>query len=273
MKYIVIKELQAFLGNVSGYIIMGVFIVLNSLFMWIVPGENNVLDAGYASLSTMFFLAPWMFLFLIPAIAMRLIAEERKNGTLELLLMRPFSVWQLVISKYLAAIILIMLSMAPTLIYAITVGMLSQNSFDLDWGGVWGSYIGLFMLASAYASLGLFASTLTDNQVVALLIAIVLCFVAFIGPDALHSLFPTASQSNIINLGINEHYLSLSRGVVDTRDVVYFICFNLIALFSAKTIIENKKNSYATMAKPTTKKPTAYIYTIVLIVLQACCLV
>jgi ABC-2 type transport system permease protein len=218
------KEIVSFFSSLTGYIAIIVFLALTGWFMWINPGEFNVLDGGYSSIDTLFFIAPWVFLFLVPATTMRSFAEERKTGTIELLLTHPISEMQLVMAKYLAAVTLILLSLLPCLIYFTTVYFIGNPIGNIDSGGTWGSFIGLFFLASAYAAIGIFSSSLTDNQIIAFIVAAVLCFFIYTGFDGLASMAPLKSVSAlIISLGINEHYKSLSRGVIDIRDLMYFV--------------------------------------------------
>ena len=202
--------------------------------MWINPGEFNILEAGHSNIDTLFFIAPWVFLILVPAITMRSFAEERKTGTIDLLLTYPISDTKLVAAKYFAAGTLILLSLLPCLIYFATVYSLGSPVGNIDTGGTWGSFTGLFLLASAYASTGIFASSLTDNQIVAFMISACMCFFLYTGFDGLASI-PIFKPINsfILSLGINDHYKSLSRGVIDIRDVVYFVGLSIIALSGA----------------------------------------
>ena len=217
------KEIVSFFSSLTGYIAVAVFLALTGWFMWINPGEFNILDSGYATIDTLFFVAPWVFLFLVPAITMRSFAEERKTGTLELLLTKPLTEWQLVAAKYFAAVTLVLLSLAPCIIYYLTVYFIGSPAGNIDTGGVAGSFAGLFLLASAYASVGVFASSLTDNQIVAFILSASLCFFIHSGFDGLASLPLFRSVDTfIMSMGINEHYKSLSRGVIDSRDIVYF---------------------------------------------------
>ncbi len=225
-----LKEVKGFFSNLTGYIVIIVFVLANTLFMWVFPGELNVLDAGYASLDTLFTLAPWVFLFLVPAITMRMFAEEKKSGTLELLLARPLTDLQIVLAKFFAAITLVLLSLIPCLICFISLYLLGSPIGNIDTGATWGSMIGLFMLGAIYASLGIFTSSLSDNIIVAFISALVLSFIFYIGFDSLAQIPVFESISTfILYLGINDHYQSISRGVVDIRDLVYFI--GVISLF------------------------------------------
>lgn len=217
------KELAVFFSSVMGYLAILIFLIATGLFLWVIPGGNNVLDGGYATLDGLFGLAPWLFLFLIPAITMRSFAEERKTGTLDLLQTRPLTETQLVLGKNLASLAIALIAIAPTLIYFLSVYLLGNPAGNIDTGGTWGSYIGLVLLAMVYVSIGCFCSSLTDSQVVAFLLAIVITFVFYMGFDVAGDAFGGIGQI-MSALSIDEHYRSISRGVADTRDLVYFVC-------------------------------------------------
>jgi len=236
------KETGGFFSSITGYIVIVVFLLINSMFMWVFPGDFNLIDAGYANLDTLFLISPWVFLFLVPAVTMRLFSNEKKSGTMELLLTRPLSDFTIVFAKFLTGLFLVLLSLLPTAIYYISVYILGNPVGNLDSGGILGSYIGLFFLAGIYVSIGLFASSLTENQLVAFIISMILCFIFYFGFDALASL-PLFNNfdSIIVNIGINEHYRSISRGVVDSRDVVYFISIIAVFLFLTKTVLTRRK--------------------------------
>lgn len=224
------KEIQAFLGSLIGYIVIIVFITIMGLIMWVFPGDLNVLDSEYASLSPLFTMAPWIFMFLIPAVTMRLFADENRSGTIELLLTKPLTDFQIILAKYLAGFLLVIFSLLPTLVYYASIYYLGSPMGNLDQGGSWGSYLGLLFLASGFVSIGLFSSSLSDNQVIAFIIAVFLSFIFFIGFDFISSLDLFGPIDLLImKLGINEHYASMSRGVIDSRDAVYFL--SLIAFF------------------------------------------
>jgi ABC-2 type transport system permease protein len=210
--------------------------------MFIFPGEFNLLDAGYANLDTLFIISPWVFLFLVPAITMRLFSDEKKSGTIELLLTRPLSDFTIVLAKFLTGLTLVLFSLLPTLIYYISVYVLGNPVGNLDSGGIFGSYIGLFFLAGIYVSIGLLASSITDNQIVSFIFSMILCFVFYFGFDAIASL-PVFKgfDSIVVNIGINEHYRSVSRGVVDSRDVIYFLSIITVFLFFTKTVLSRRK--------------------------------
>ena len=224
------KEIQAFLGSLIGYIVIIVFLTIIGLIMWVFPGDMNILNSEYASLGPLFNIAPWVFMFLIPAVTMRLFADENKSGTIELLLTKPLTDLQIIGAKYLAGFILVLFSLLPTLVYFLTIYQLGAPAGNLDIGGMWGSYLGLLFLASGFVAIGLFASSLTDNQVIAFIIAVFISFFVYIGFDFISSLDLFGSVDLlIIKLGINEHYSSMSRGVIDSRDALYFL--SLIAFF------------------------------------------
>ncbi|HNK41187.1 MAG TPA: ABC transporter permease, partial [Flavobacteriales bacterium] len=185
MRALLRKEIRGFLGSLIGHVVIVVFLLITGLFLWVFP--DNILDLGYADLGPLFFLAPWVFLFLVPAITMRSFSEERRTGTLELLLTKPISEFTLVLGKYTAAVLLVLLALIPTLVYYWSVGQLAVPTWNIDAGGTWGSYLGLFFLAACFTAIGVFASTLTDNQIVAFLIAAVLCFGLFMGFELLAS--------------------------------------------------------------------------------------
>ncbi len=235
------KEINSFFSSLTGYLVMIVFLVANGLFMWVFPGELNLIDSGYASLDTLFMMAPWIFLFLVPAITMRQFAEERKTGTLELLLARPLTAMQLVWAKYLASLALVLLALLPTLVYFLSVFLLADPPGNMDLGATWGSYLGLFFLASLYASIGIFCSSITDNQIIAFVLAAVLSFFMYLGFESIGSL-PFLQKVNdlVIRVGISEHYQSMSRGVIDSRDLVYFLCWNFAFLYLTKTVLEKR---------------------------------
>ena len=236
------KEISGFLNSVLGYVVIAVFLLVNSLFLWVFPLESNILDFGYANIDGLFTIAPFIFLFLIPAITMRFFAEEKKTGTIELLMTRPLSDLQVILAKYLAAFILVFISLLPTLIYYFSVYQLGFPKGNIDAGGMWGSYIGLLFLAASFVSIGIFSSSLTDNQIISFILAVVLSGFIYIGFEFIYNLDLFGQVDLLVKmLGISSHYASMSRGVIDTRDVVYFL--SLIALFIlfTKLSIESRK--------------------------------
>jgi len=236
------KEIVGFFSSLTGYIVIIVFLLVNSLFMWVFPGEWNIPDSGYAGLDTLFFLSPWIFLFLVPAVTMRMIAEEKRTGTIELIYSKPVTEKGIVWGKFLASVILVLLALLPCLISYVSVHILGETPGNLDTGGTWGAFIGLFLLACVYAAAGLFASSLTDNQVIAFIVALLICFILYIGFDSFASL-PGLKKADeiVINLGINEHYKSLSRGVLDLRDAVYFTAVAVIFNEATRLVLLSRK--------------------------------
>jgi len=236
------KEISGFFSSLTGYVVILVFLLINSLFMWVFPGEWNIFDTGYAGLDTLFFLSPWVFLFLVPAVTMRMIAEEKRLGTIELIYSRPITERGIIWGKYLASVLLVLLALLPGLIYYISVYMLGETPGNLDRGGTLGAFIGLFFLASVYAAAGIFASSLTENQVVAFILAVFICFFLFMGFDSFAYL-PGMKKVDefILNLGINEHYKSVSRGVIDLKDAVYFIAVALIFNEATRLVLLSRK--------------------------------
>lgn len=235
MVSVIKKEINSFFSSLTGYLVIAVYIIINGMFMWVLPGEWNIFDSGYASLDTFFIISPWVFLFLVPAVSMRMFAEERRSGTLELLITRPLTVRDIVYGKYISAVILVLLSLLPSLLYVLTICILGETPCNLDRGGTAGAYIGLFLLASVYAAAGLFASAITTNQVAAFIIAVFAGFILYAGFDAI-AMLPgfRAIDETIISMGINEHYRSVSRGVVDLRDLLYFAVVALIFTEAAR---------------------------------------
>lgn len=228
------KEVAGFFSSLTGYIVIVTFLLATGLFMWVIPGENNVLDYGYADMDTFFALAPWIFMFLIPAITMRLFADEKKSGTIELLMTRPISDLAIVAGKFLAALAIAAIALLPTFIYFFSVYKLGNPVGTMDVGGTWGSYLGLFFLAAVYVAIGLFCSSLTDNTITAFILSLVLVVLFFYGFDAASTLLANQKGEFFLQgLSIYRHYRSMSRGVIDTRDVVYFLA--VIALFVSLT--------------------------------------
>jgi ABC-2 type transport system permease protein len=216
------KELNQFFSNLTGYITIIVFLLINGVFLFIL-NDSSIFEFGYASLDKFFELAPWIFMFLVPAISMRSLADEFKAGTFEILKTKPISSWQIVLGKYISILVVLLLAILPTIIYIITIKALSAQG-GIDSGGILGSYIGLFLLAAVFAAIGLCCSGFTNNAVVAFLISTFSCLVLYFGFNALSKLpfFENGYDYYIEMLGIDFHYRSISRGVLDSRDLVYF---------------------------------------------------
>ncbi|PRZ20719.1 gliding motility-associated ABC transporter permease subunit GldF [Flavobacterium granuli] len=237
MKSIVLREIKSFFGSPIGYLVIVLFLILNGLFLWVFEGEYNILNTGFADMSPFFTLSPWILIFLIPAVTMRSFSDEKKQGTLELLLTKPLSIWQIVNGKFLGAFLLIVLAIIPTFIYVIVISNLGMPEGNIDMGSTIGSYFGLLFLISAYTSIGIFTSTLSENQIVAFIVAVFLCFFFYFGFEGLASLLPTFS-SLISAVGMQDHFKSMSRGVIDTRDVLYFV--SITTLFLSFTVYKLK---------------------------------
>lgn len=236
------KEIRSFLGSLIGYIVIAVFLTTIGLIMWVFPGATNVLEGGYSSIDTLFYIAPWVFMFLIPAITMRLFAEESRTGTIELLLTKPLTDFQIVFAKYIAGFTLVLFSLLPTLVYFYSVYNLGNPVGNIDTGGTMGSYFGLLFLGGIFVAIGVFASAISKNQIISFIVAVFLCFFCYVGFDSISSLEYFGSVDDIIlKLGINEHYISMSRGVIDTRDVVYFLSAITLFLMFTKTVLGSRK--------------------------------
>ncbi|MBA2406398.1 MAG: gliding motility-associated ABC transporter permease subunit GldF [Chitinophagales bacterium] len=236
------KEITAFFSSLIGYIAIAVFLILIGLIMWVF--QNNALNNGYATLDILFDNAPIVFMLLIPAVTMRMFSEEKKSGTLEILATRPVSETQIILGKYLAAVCLVIFSLLPTLIYYFTISKLGSPPGNLDTGATWGSYIGLLLLGSSFVAIGLFSSSITDNQIVAFILGAFICFVCYLAFDALSGLGLFGGKGDYIiqSIGIQHHYESISRGVLDlSRDVIYFLSVILIFTLCTKTALESRK--------------------------------
>lgn len=235
------RELFSFLSSSIAYITIGIFLLACGLMFWFFP-DTSILEYGYAEMDGFFSFVPYLFMFLISAITMRSFAEERKEGTYVLLATRPLTDLQIIVAKYLACMVLVLFSLIPTLFYYYSISQLGLPKRNIDSGAVIGSYIGLLLLGAAFTSIGIFASSITKNQIIAFTIAVFLCFFAYSGFDSLSRIDTfNGIESLIINLGINEHYQSISRGVLDTRDLVYFITFAALFLGLTKLSLGGRK--------------------------------
>ena len=236
------KEISNFLNSLIGIMVIVIFLLITGLFLWVFQSDFNIMTFGYANLDSLFILAPWVFLFLVPAVTMRSFAEEKRTGTIEMLFTKPLSDWQIVLGKYFAGVALVLLSLIPTLIYYFSVYKLSLPVGNVDSGGIWGSYVGLFFLSSAFVSIGLFSSSLTNNQILAFLLSVFLCGFIYIGFDMIYSMALFGSVDLFIQqLGMSSHYSSLSRGVIDTRDILYFISVIVLFLSMTKLVLSGRK--------------------------------
>jgi ABC-2 type transport system permease protein len=236
-----LKEITSFFSSLAGYVVIFVFLLANGLFLWVFKGNLNILDSGYATLESLFILAPWVFLFLVPAITMRMFAEEKRIRTIELLLTRPLTDMQIVLAKFMSAFVLVILSIIPTLIYFSSVSRLGVPPGNIDTGATWGSYFGLLFLAGIYTAIGIFISSVTENQIIAFIFTLLISFIFYIGFDYIASLDIFGSLANVIvKFGINEHYRSVSRGVIDTRDILYYLSVIFIFILLTKIVLQSR---------------------------------
>ncbi len=239
MIQVFVKEFNSFLNSLIAYIVIGAFLTGIGLLMWVFP-ETSVLDYGFADLDTLFSMAPYVFIFLIPAITMKSFAEEKKMGTLELLLTKPLSDWNVVLGKFLATCALVLLALLPTFIYYYSVYLLGNPVGNVDSAGVMGSYLGLALLAMIFCAIGLLASSLTSNQIVSFILAAFLCFIIYTGFESLSSFGGNAALL-IKQVGIIYHYESLSKGLIDSRDVIYFLSVAGFILLTTKVVISSRQ--------------------------------
>jgi ABC-2 type transport system permease protein len=240
MKAILLKEFRSFFGSPIGYLVIAIFLLLTGLFLWVFEGDYNILNSGFADLTPFFTIAPWILLFLIPAVTMRSFADEKKQGTMELLLTKPMSLLEITGGKFLGSFLLLIIAILPTLVYVKVIYDLGLPEGNLDFGSTMGSYFGLLFLMGAYTSIGIYTSSLSDNQIVAFLLSVLLCFFLYFGFQGISTFGIWGNFNNVIaSLGIDYHYKSISRGVIDTRDIIYFL--SIITLFIAMTVLNLKK--------------------------------
>lgn len=237
---IIRKELQQFFSSLAGYIAIILFLVVTALYLFVLK-DSNIFDLGYATLEPFFSLAPWVFIFLIPAIAMRSFSEEFKTGTFEILKTLPVSNWKIVSGKYAAVLIVAVIALIPTFLYPLTISALA-GSAGIDSGGIAGSYIGLVFLAAVFASISIWSSTLSSNSIVSFLLGVFFCLLIYFGFSALSrlSIFSGNADYYIEMLGIDLHYQNISRGVIDSRDIVYFLSLIYLFLFASRKNIQKK---------------------------------
>lgn len=235
------KEFRSFFSNATGYIVTGIFLLLTALLLWVIPGSYNIPENGYAQLDGLFYLSPWLFLLLCPAITMRLFAEEKQTGTWELISSKPLSKQAIVTGKFLAAWSLVLVALIPVIFYYLLVYYIAEPQGNVDSGAFWGSFTGLVLLAATYTSIGIFSSSLSNNQIISFVTAVVISFFMFYGFELLSNAFGSARLSLYIeNFGINMHYKSISRGVIDSRDLTYFLTVILIFIYLTQRRV--KKN-------------------------------
>jgi ABC-2 type transport system permease protein len=240
MKALIYKELQSFFGNFMGYLVIAIFLILTGLNLWVFEGNFNIINSGFADLKPFFDFSPWIFMLLIPAITMKSFSDEIKQGTLELLLTKPLKHWEIILGKFFAALILGFVAILPTIIYVFTISQFAIFETPIDLGSILGSYLGLIFLIAIFTSIGIFTSLFTENQIISFLFSVLLCFILYFGFESLASLL--SNYSNFIApLGIEFHYNSISRGVIDTRDIIYFASIIYLFLYFSKLKLNNFK--------------------------------
>jgi ABC-2 type transport system permease protein len=237
MKALLLREIKSFFGSPIGYLVIAIFLLLNGLFLWVFEGDFNILNSGFADLTPFFTLSPWILIFLIPAVTMRSFSDEKKQGTIELLFTKPLSIWEIVNGKFFGAFLLIVIAIIPTLVYVVVLSSLGDPPGNIDMGSTIGSYFGLLFLIAGYTSIGIFTSTLSDNQIVAFILAVFICFIFYFGFDGIAS-FAGGLSDLVASLGMDYHFRSMSRGVLDTRDIIYFL--SITVLFLSLTVYKLK---------------------------------
>ena len=236
------KELWAYFGTLGAYIVSAAFLLICSLFLWFFDNDFNVFNVGLATLNNFFILAPWVLMFLLPALTMKSIAEEEQNGTLIWLFSQPLSVSSIVLGKYWAILILVLFSLLPTFTFVYTINNLSLPKGNIDSGIIVSGYIGLLFLSMTFASIGIFCSSLVKNQVLAFVTGVFFCFICFYGFENLASYNLLGNLDYTLQkIGFFQHYTSFTKGIVDTRDIGYFIFVIVVFLLLSIRIINSKK--------------------------------
>ena len=237
-----LKEIKTYLSSLVGYIFITVFLIVIGLFIWVFPNVNNVLHSGMADLQGLFNLSRFLFLLLIPAITMRSFSEEKKTGTIELLFTKPISDNQIIGAKFLSSLTLLVIALFPTLIYIVTVYHLGNPVGNIDMGSTWGSYLGLILLGSAFIAVGIFVSSITTNQIVAFILAAAFCFVLTFAFEFIYSFDALGNFGYFVKaIGVDHHYVAISKGVIDSRDLIYFFSLVFIFLFGTKIVLISRK--------------------------------
>ena len=235
------KEINNFFNSLTAYIVVIVFLTTIGLLMWVFP-DTSVLQYGFADMETLFRLGPYVFMFLVPAITMRMFSEEKKSGTMEILFTRPLNDYEIILGKYFASVVLVLFSLIPTLLYYYSIYTLGSPPGNIDTAGVIGSYIGLALLGGVFASIGLLASSLTENQVVAFILAVFLCFIFYDGFQSMAAINVWSKFTSLINrLSIAYYYNDLSRGLIDMSSIVYFLSVIAYMLLLTKFVTGRRK--------------------------------
>lgn len=235
------KEFNSFLDSTIAYVVIGLFLLGTGFFLWVFP-ETSLLDYGYADLETLFSMTPFIYMFLIPAITMKSFSEEKRGGTMELLLTKPLTDWQIILGKYFAGLLLVLFSLAPTLVYYYSVYQLGFPKGNVDSAGVVGSYIGLVFLGAVFTSIGIFTSSISESQIISFIVGVFVCFLFHSGFTALSKLEFWGNMSSLVEaLGIDYHYYTISKGLIDSRDILYFISIIVIMLKATHLTIGARK--------------------------------
>lgn len=243
MFVIAAKEIRSFFSSSTGYLVIAIFLLVNGLFLWVFQGGFNVFDSGFADLQPFFQLAPWILIFLCSAVTMRSFSEELKTGTIELLLTKPISVKQIVLGKYLGGLFLILISLLPTCSYILTIAVLGNPPGNWDLGSTLGSYAGLIFISMSLTAIGIFSSTLSENQIVVFIIALFISFFLYYGFEGIASYnFFGNSDYAVSRIGMQSHFQSMSRGVIDTREILYFCSVAVLFLVFTTIKLKSKKN-------------------------------
>ncbi|UII27227.1 gliding motility-associated ABC transporter permease subunit GldF [Fulvivirga maritima] len=241
MIQIFLKEFNSFLNSLIAYIVISVFLTGIGLLMWVFP-DTSVLEYGYADMETLFVLGPYVFMFLIPAITMRMFAEEKRGGTIELLLTKPITDWQIIFGKYLSGLVLVVFAIVPTLVYYWSIYKLGSPEGNIDTAGVMGSYVGLVLLGAVFTAIGIFSSVISSNQIISFIVAVFFCFIVYSGFESIASINDWGQFSGMLEqLGILYHYDALSKGLIDSRDVIYFLSVIAVVLLATKLVLSSRK--------------------------------
>jgi len=237
------KEISVFFSSIIGYLIIGLFLFINSLILWHDISDINILDNAYANMDSLFSIAPLIFLVFIPAVSMRVFAEEFNTGTIETLMTKPITAFNIVLAKYLAVLSLILISIIPTIIYVVSIYFLGEIIGNLDLASIVGSYIGLILLSSIFSTISVYASSLSSNQIVAFILAIIICSFFYFGLDLLSQVPLLLSVDLIIQkIGISFHYNMLSKGLIKLSDFVYFISVSLLFIKLTEGVIKSRNS-------------------------------
>jgi len=236
------KELGGFFSTIIGPLIIGLFLLINGLLLWSNISEFNILDNTYASMDAFFIVSPLIFLLFIPAISMRSFSEEYNTGTIESLITKPIAPYKIVLGKFLAIFTLVVISIIPTFLYVITIYFIGETFGNLDLAGIFGSYIGLFMLSGIFTSISVYASSLTKNQVIAFILAIIISTIFYFGFDLLSKVKIFESINFILpKIGISYHYNIMSKGLLLLSDIIYFFSISFVFLKLTEIVIINKR--------------------------------